>query len=138
MLEKQLKETGKHLIKTDTIFKLCQHEIDLTDESEDREDLLEKGMRQVIQSRLYVHGYLSVQIGYFLRWEESDNIGYLNLIIRGKDTVIEKKMDVRNYIKQLKALNGQMVFVPDENNELTTIETKTQEEIYEDLEADAV
>lgn len=137
-LEGRLKETGKHLIKTDTIFIMCRNQIDLFDSEEYRIKLLEIGIKQVIQSRLYAHGYYSVQIGYFVNVAECENIGYLNLMLTGKDDVIKGKIAARNRLKQLKELNGQMVFVPDENNELTTIETKTQEEIYEDLEADAV
>ena len=39
---------------------------------------------------------------------------------------------------QMKALDGQMKLVPDENGILTPIETKTKEEVLSDLEADAV
>ena len=133
-----MRSQDKHLLKTDSIFNLCQSHIDLSDPVPEREQLLEIGMRQVIQSRLYARGYYSPEIGYFENVAERENLGYLNLMIKSKDGVIENKIAARNRIKELKALDGTMVFVPDENNVLTWIETKTKEEIVMDLEADAV
>lgn len=137
-LEGRMKDTGRHLLKTDTIFRMCADDIDLTDDMTEREELLEIGMRQVIQSRLYNHKYFSVETGYFVNIAECENLGYLNLILKSKDNTIEKKIMVRNRIKELKSLDGQMQFIPDANSSLTVIETKTKEELIEDLEADAV
>lgn len=137
-LEHRLKDEKKHLLKTDTIFRMCQAHFNLDDAVGYRKEFLDIGARQVIQSRLYAHGYFSVQIGYFVKVDECKNIGYLNLMIKGKDNVIEDKIAARNRIKELKAMDGQMVFVPDENNVLTPIETKTKDEIVADLEADAI
>lgn len=137
-LEERMLFTNKHLIKTDTIFNMCQNHISLSDSSEEREQLLEIGIRQVIQSRLYAHGYFSVETGYFVNLVSCENIGYLNLMLKNKDKTIEQKVAVRNKIKELKALDGQMKLVPDENGILTPIETKTKEEVLSDLEADAV
>lgn len=136
--EEQLRETGKHLLKTDTIIDACAHNIDLSDETPEREELLDIGMRQVIQSRLYAHGYFSVETGYFVNIAECKNLAYLNLIIHSKDSTIEKKIKARNQIKKLKELDGRLVFVPDKNNVLTWVETKTKEELFADLEADAI
>lgn len=138
LLEGSLKETGKHLLKTDTIFDMCLGDIDLTDDMPEREELLDIGMRQVIQSRLYAHRYFSVETGYFVNVAECDNLGYLNLILKSKDNTIEKKILVRNRIKELKGLDGQMQFIPDESGILTPIETKTKDELIHDLEADAI
>lgn len=138
LLEEQLRQTGRHLLKTDTIFNVCSDDIDLTDESAEREELLDIGMRQVIQSGLYAHKYFSVETGYFVNITECDNLGYLNLILKSKDSTIEKKILVRNRIKELKGLDGQMQFVPDESGILTPIETKTKEEMIADLDADAI
>lgn len=137
-LEDMMKMTGKHLLKTETIFNMCRRGLDLSDEVPEREELLEIGMRQVIQSRLYAHGYFSVETGYFVNIVECENLGYLKLILNNKDSTIEKKIEVRNRIKELKQLDGSMQFVPDESGFLTVIETKTKEEVIEDLEADAV
>lgn len=137
-MEDMLKKTGKHLLKTETIFNMCQRGIDLSDEVAEREELLEIGMRQVIQSRLYAHNYFSVETGYFVNIVECENLGYLKLILNSKDNTIEKKIEVRNRIKELKQLDGSMQFVPDEAGFLTVIETKTKEEVIEDLEADAI
>lgn len=141
-LEQKLIETGKHLIKTSTILMMCKNRIDLEDGDETREDLLEIGVKQVIQSRLYAHNYFSVQTGYFANLDRCDNIGYLNMMLKSKDNIIEDKIDARNVVRkklnEVAALNGQMVFVSDESGVLTPIETKTKEEILADLEADAV
>lgn len=137
-LEGRLVEEGKHLLKTDTILMMCANDIDLQDAVPERAELLEIGMRQVIQSRLYQHGYFSVDTGYFVNIAECDNLGYLNMILTSKDGTIEKKVAARNKIKELKSLDGQMQFIPDPNGILTPIETKTREEVIADLEADAI
>lgn len=137
-LEERMKDTGKHLIKTDTICQMCGSHIDLSDEQREREELLNIGMRQVIQGRLYAHGYFSVETGYFVNVAECNKLGYLNLILNGKDTTIEGKIAARNRIKTIKGLDGQMAFIPDKNGQITVIETKTREELIDDLEADAV
>lgn len=137
-LEQKLKETGRHLIKTDTIFMMCKGHIDLSDDVQERTELLEIGMRQVIQSRLYAHGYFSVVTGYFVNVVECENLWYLNMIIDGKDTVIKGKIAARNRIKELKKLAGSIVMIPDENNSMVIREFKTEEEMAADLEADAI
>lgn len=137
-LEERLKQTGKHLLKTNTIFDMCKGHINLEDREYVREELLEIGMRQVIQSRLYAHGYFSVQCGYFVNIAECENLWYLNLMLNEKDNTIKVKVAARNRIKELKGFEGQMTLVPDENSELSLIETKTKEEVEADLEADAV
>lgn len=137
-LEIRMKETGKHLMKTETLFEMCKNHIDLSDDSSEREELLEIGMRAVIQSRLYAHGYFSVQTGYFVNVAECENLWYLNLLISSKDDVIGRKAAARNRIAELKGLQGQITVIPDDSGELTLVETKTPEEIESDLEADAV
>ena len=141
-LELRLKDEKKHLIKTDTIFRMCQAHFNLDDDIGYRKEFLDIGAKQAIQSRLYAHGYFSVQTGYFVKLDECNNIGYLNLMLKGKDNIIEDKVDARNEVRkrlnEVAALNGQMIFVSDESGVLTPIETKTKDEIVADLEADAV
>jgi len=137
-LEERLKQTGRHLMKTDTILRMCADDIDLTDDMAEREELLEIGMRQVIQSRLYTHGYFSVQTGYFVNIAECENLWYLGMLIENKDGTIRSKIDARNRIKELKEMAGTIVMVPDEHNEMFIHVYKTKEEIIDDLEADAV
>ena len=137
-LEERLRTENKHLLKTSTIFSLCKYHINLTDEIKEREELLEIGMRQVIQSRLYAHGYFSVDTGFFVNEASCTDLEYLGMIIAGKDDVIKGKIAARNRIKELKQLDGQMEYVPDENNALILTENKTREQIIADLEADAI
>ena len=153
ILEDMLEREEKHLTKTDTIFNMCSHHIDRQDDSREREELLEIGMRQVIQSRLYAHNYFSVQMGYFVNVDKCENLWYLKMIIDGKDTVISGKVAARNRIKELKALadseHAEMITVcsrleeeiaslPDDERVVIITETKTKEEIMADLEADAI
>ena len=142
MLEDKMKRLNRHLIKTESIYQMVSHHIDLTDDSGEREELLEIGIKQVIQSRLYCRGYFSVEKGYFVNVEQCDNLAYLKMILNNKDDVINNKVDARNQVKQrikeLMGLDGQMTLIPDSDNILIPMETKTQEELLDDLEADAV
>ena len=137
-LEEKMRRLGKHLIKTETIFQMCCSRIDLSDDSEVREELLEIGMRQVIQSRLYCRGYFSVAKGYFVNVEECTNLAYLDMIVHNKDDVINGKAAARNRNDVLRGGNGQMTMVSDDDGNISLMETKTEEEIINDLEADAV
>lgn len=142
MLEEKMKRLGRHLLKTETIYRMVCNQIDISDDSEEKEELLEIGIKQVIQSRLYCRGYFSVFKGYFVNVEESTNLAYLNMVVNNKDKILDKKADVRNQIKkrinELTGLNGQLTLVPDENNLLIITENKTEDELLNDLEADAV
>lgn len=142
MLKDRLSVTKKNLIKTETIYKLCTHTIDLTGKDDEQDELLEIGMKQTIQSRLYANRFFSVYKGYFVNVDDCVNIAYLSMVINEKDNILGSKVGVRNDIKkrinELMATNGQMVMVPDKDGILSVEETKTQEEIIADLEADAI
>ena len=138
LLENRMRREGKHLLKTDTIFRLVTSHIDLTDELPEREELMSIGIKQVIQSRLYAHGYFSIQTGYFVNVEQCENLYYLQSVIDNKDSVIEAKTRARNRIKAIKNLAGQLTLVPDENNCLQPIISKTPDELQADIEADAI
>ena len=137
-LEGKMQRENKHLIKTETIFDMWRQTRWINDDDPENLRLFECGMRQAMQSRLYENRYFSVDTGYFVNLDQCQNIGYLELIIRNKDTDIEKKVIVRNKIKELKGLSGQMVLVPDENNEMFLTETMTEDGLLASLEADAV
>lgn len=137
-LELKMRKDGKHLIKTESIITFVSQLIDLSDKVQEREELLEVGIKQVVQSRLYARGYFSVMTGYFVNIAECENVAYLQMIIDGKDSVIEGKIKARNRIKELVQWEGQMRFIPDNENRLNIIEYKPLDELMEDLEADAV
>ena len=138
MLEGRMRHEKKHLLKTDTIIRLVTLHIDLSDEQPEREELLAIGIKQVIQGRLYAHGYFSIQTGYFVNIEQCENLFYLQNIIDSKDSTIESKVKARNRIKEIKGMPGQLIMVPDENNCLQTTANKTTEELQADIEADAI
>lgn len=139
-IEAEMRKTQKHLIKTETIMKRLRNLIDMTDDNPEREELLEAGAKQLIQGRLYALGYFSITTGYFVNLAECENLHYLKMLFNSKDSTIETKTAARNRMKALKGLSGQMVMVPDpwEPEMLSMMETKTEDEIMHDVEADAV
>lgn len=139
-IEAEMRNTQKHLIKTETIMKRLRDLIDMTDDNPEREELLEAGAKQLIQGRLYALGYFSITTGYFVNLAECENLHYLKMLFNSKDSTIETKTAARNRLKALKGLSGQMVMVPDpwEPEMLSMMETKTEDEIMHDVEADAV
>ena len=137
-LEGKMRNEGKHLIKTESIIQIVSNLIDLTDTMQERQELLEIGIKQVIQGRLYARGYFSVTTGYFVNVLECENLVYLNMIINGKDDVIEGKVKARNRVKELTDRAGSTYMVPDKDNNLILVEYKPIDELMDDLEADAV
>ena len=137
-LEDAMIRKGKHLMKTSTIMMKVSMYIDLEDDSQEREELLDIGIKQVIQSRLYAHGYFSIGGGYFVNVATCQNIAYLQRVIDNKDNVIDQKKAARDRINELKSLNGQQVYEVDEDGNLIQVESKTREEVIGDLEADSI
>lgn len=139
-MEAEMRELGKHLIKTETVMLRLRNHIDMTDETPEREELLKDGAKQLIQGRLYALGYFSITTGYFVNLAECENLRYLEMLLHSKDSTLEVKTKARNELKKRKGLNGQMVLTPDpfDPELLKLIETKTEEEIMEDIEADAL
>lgn len=136
--ETEMRKAKKHLLKTNTLLNAISGHIDLTDELAEREELLLIGIKQVLQSRLYAHGYFSINTGYFVNLAECTNLAYIKCLLDSKDSTLEVKRVARNRIKELKGLDGQLEFIPDDNNCLDITENKTKEELLEDMEADAV
>ena len=139
-MEAEMQELGKHLIKTETVMLRLRNHIDMSDETPEREELLRDGAKQLIQGRLYALGYFSITKGRFVNLVECKNLRYLKMLFDSKDSTLEVKTIARNKMKKLKGLNGQMVFTPDplDPELLKLIETKTEEEVMQDIEADAL
>ena len=139
-LEAEMKITGRHLIKTETIMVRLRNNIDMTDDVPEREELLMEGARQLVQRRLYALGYFSITTGYFVNLVQCENLNYLQMMLDDKDQTIDTKVKARNRIKEIKGLSGQMKMIPDpfDPTLLNIAETKTQEEAMRDLEADAI
>ena len=136
-IEDEMERTGKHLIKTDTLFSMVSNHLNLADEDPDREELLIIGMRQVMESRLYARGYFSVSIGYFVNVQQCSNVRYLEMITDSKEEVIQKKQDQLDRI-EVQLRQAQMKFIPDENNNLNLDEGMSEQEIRQALDEDAV
>lgn len=138
LAEEELRSTGKHLIKTETILKRVKGHINLADESQEREELLLIGIKQVIQSRLYCHGYFSIGKGYFVNVDRCQNTWYLEQIIDSKEDVLDQKAKAKKRLEELIGMNGQMYIDLDEAGNDIYKTTKTEREVIEDLEADAI
>lgn len=139
-MEAEMQELGRHLIKTETVMIRLRNHIDITDDTPEREELLELGTKQLIQTRLNAFGYFSITKGYFVNIAACENLRYLHMLIEDKDSTIKSRIDARNRMKTLKKLNGQMVYTPDplDPETLKLIETKTEEEVMQDIETDAL
>ena len=137
-IEEELEATGRHLIKTETIFDRFRRRISLDDELSEREELLKDGARQLIQSRLYCSGYFSITKGFFVNIDQCENLTYLKMVIGNKDNAIAIKIRARNRIRELKGYDGQMRIVTEGEQILGIEETKTREGLIADLEADAI
>lgn len=137
-LEMRMRKEGKHLIKTESILVIVGQLIDLSDEIQERQELIEVGIKQVIQSRLYARGYFSVSVGYFVNVAECENLPYLQMIVDRKDSTIEAKKKARDRIDDLKKKAGEILFGADDSNNLIIHEYKPIDELMDDLNADAV
>lgn len=137
-IEEILTREQKNLIKSGTVLSMSANHIDLWDDDEVRRELLLIGIKQVVQSRLYAHGYFSIGGGYFVNVYTCKKIEYLQDVVKNKENVLEIKTIAKKRIEELIGAAGQSVYVPDENNNLILTETKLQDEVIADLEADAI
>lgn len=137
-IEERLISEQKNLIKSETVLSMVENHIDITDDEETRHELMLIGIKQVIQSRLYARGYFSIGGGYFVNVYTCKKIEYLQDVVKNKENVLEIKTIAKKRIEELVGAAGQSVYVPDENNNLILTETKLQDEVIADLEADAI
>ncbi len=136
--EDRLRREHKNLIKSETVLSMVENHIDLYDDEDARQELMFIGIKQVIQSRLYAHGYFSIGGGFFVNVYTCQKIEYLKDVVKNKENVLEIKSIAKKRIEELMKAAGQSVLIPDENNNLILTETKLQDEVIADLEADAV
>lgn len=136
--EDRLRREHKNLIKSETVLSMVENHIDLYDDEDVRQELMFIGIKQVIQSRLYAHGYFSIGGGFFVNVYTCKKIEYLKDVVKNKENVLEIKSIAKKRIEELMKTAGQSVLIPDENNNLILTETKLQDEVIADLEADAV
>lgn len=138
-LELQAEIEGKHVIKTDSIKQRIPRRMvsDWIDQDTETAYLAKCGLGQVIQSRLYEHGYRSLGNGYFVKLDICNNPEYLVELYNNADTSVRDKIAVRKRIRE--QCDGQAVAIFAKDGQFIGYEfNKTQEEFYECVEDDAV
>lgn len=138
-LEMQAETEGKHVLKTESIKKHIPDNLisDWKDQDTETAYLAKCGLAQVVQSRLYEHGYRSLGNGYFVKLDICSNPEYLVELYNNADTSVRDKIAVRKRIKE--QCDGQAVAIFARDGQFIGYEfNKTQEEFYECVESDAV
>lgn len=138
-LEAKAEDEGKHVIKTSSIKDHVPHDLvsDWIDQDTETSYLAKTGFGQVVQSRLYEHGYRSLGNGYFVKLDICDNPEYLVELYNNADTSVRDKIAVRKRIRE--QCDGQAVALFAQDGQFIGYEfNKTQEEFYECVESDAV
>lgn len=133
LLEISMEHQEKHLISTDTLKERCLAHIDIDTGNDDTEWLSKIGFGQVIQSRLYAHGYRSVRTGFFVNFDKVTDIEYLAALLANAETnVLEKEM-IKEQIK--KKCDGQGFLNPET---MEVVMPMNEEEFMQKIMADAV
>jgi hypothetical protein len=138
-LEAKAEDEGKHVIKTGSIKERIPNSIvsDWIDQDTETAYLAKCGLAQVVQSRLYEHGYRSLGNGYFVKLDICKNPEYLVELYNNADTSVRDKMAIRKRIKE--QCDGQAVAIFAQDGQFVGYEfNKTQEEFYEYVKRDAV
>lgn len=138
-LEAKADREEKHVIKTASIKGLIPSGLTSDWMGQDTETayLAKCGLAQVIQSRLYEHGYRSLGDGYFVKLDSCSNPEYLVELYNNADTSVKDKIRIRRMIKEHCDGQGMVIWAAD--GSFVGYEfTKTQEEFYACVEDDAV
>lgn len=137
-MELEAAEKDKHVLKTETIWNRTLLHIDTETGDEWKDDFIRLGLQQVIQSRLYVRGYRSIQTGYFVKVSTCQNIGYLKIASENADGNAKIKAGIAGMIREL--LNSlaqiEMKFAGADFEDY--IIPETSETLMEEIEADSV
>jgi len=139
MLEAKADHEGKHVIKTASIRNHIPDRLisDWKGQETETAYLADRGLGQVIQSRLQEHGYRSLGDGYFVKLDTCSNPEYLVELYNNADTSVKDKVRIRRMIKDHCDGQGTTIWAAD--GSFVGYEfTKTQEEFYACVEDDAV
>lgn len=139
VLEAKADREGKHVIKTGSIRKHIPNRLvsDWIGLDTETAYLAKCGLTQVVQSRLYEHGYRSLGDGFFVKLDTCSNPEYLVELYNNADTSVQEKIAIRRRIKEQCDGQGAMIWAND--GSLIGYEfAKTQEEFYACVKADAV
>lgn len=146
----ELRLTGRHIIRGSTVRERIRNCILLEYGNQDTKDLIEMGITQLAQQRLYAHNFRSASSkrknedkhlkGYFANFKECNNPYILVHMIKNQELSVSEKQTV---LENLKAQNkeilyGQGFMVFDGNEFVKFDSTMTEEEYIEMLEKDAI
>lgn len=137
-MELEAAKKNKHVLKTETIrYRVLLH-IDTQTGDEWKDDFIRIGLQQVIQSRLYVRGYRSIQTGYFVKVSTCQNIAYLKIASENADDNAKTKAGIAGMIKALLNSLAQIEMKFNGVNFDDYIIPETSETLMEEIEADAL
>jgi len=139
VLEAKADREKKHVIKTGSIRLFIPRQLvdDWVGQDTDTAYLANCGLAQVIQSRLYEHGYRSLGNGYFVKLDICDNPEYLTELYNNADVSVKDKVAIRRRIKE--RCDGQSEAIFSEDGQFIGYKfSKTQEEFYACVEGDSV
>ena len=139
VLEAKADREGKHVIRTSSIKALIPGHLvsDWIGQDTETAYLAKCGLAQVIQSRLYEHGYRSLGGGYFVKLDICSNPEYLVELYNSADTSVRDKITIRRRIKE--RCDGQYTAVFSDDGQFVRYEfNMTQEEFFVCVEDDAV
>ena len=101
-LEVEMEKFGKHLISTDTLMQRALPHFEIEAGTDSTEYFTDVGVRQVMQTRLYAHGYRSVRRGYFVNLDRCDSYEYLTALLESSETDVKTRAAVMEKIKEKK------------------------------------
>ena len=132
-IEIEMEQLNKHLISTETLMQRALPHFDIDAGTDSTEYFTDVGVRQVMQSRLYAHGYRSVRRGYFVNLDRCDSLEYLQALLGNSELDVENREKVMRKIKEKRDAQTSMDFATG-----TIHVPMTEEEFMREIEADAV
>ena len=134
LIKERLADTGKHIIKTETLKSNIMAHVPLNTEDENELYLIDVGIVQVAQSVLWADGWRSVADGYFASLHDCKNLVQLKLMLKNSDRRVESAVRINGEVKMYES--RQLKIAGLDCDEL--VAEPSYEDLIADLEADAV
>lgn len=134
LIKERLADTGKHIIKTETLKSNIMAHVPLDTEDENELYLIDVGIVQVAQSVLWADGWRSVADGYFASLHDCKDLVQLKLMLKNSDRRVESAVRINGEVKMYES--RQLKIAGLDCDEL--VAEPSYEDLIADLEADAV
>lgn len=134
LIKERLADTGKHIIKTETLKSNIMAHVPLNTEDENELYLIDVGIVQVAQSVLWADGWRSVADGYFASLHDCKDLVQLKLMLKNSDRRVESAVRINGEVKMYES--RQLKIAGLDCDEL--VAEPSYEDLIADLEADAV